>query len=262
MSSPSSATLSRLPYKARVLSGLSLANDTTDQMNDLVIQPGFACDDEGIVYYVPTQLIKRLDANFSAGNNGGILGLTLSKAANTDYHIFVIRNANNVTDIYADTSTTGANKPAGWFIVCRIASLYTNSAAPPNSAWVLFTQYNDFFALNVASQLVIGNSTSAQFPVVAVPKGFRFEAVIGARPINASATGLWGAAVFEFGKSAPPIIEDIAGFNNGSYEYLAINELRVLTDTLGRIVYLASATNSATARLTTKGWYDLRGRNA
>jgi hypothetical protein len=92
------------------LFGLTLSNDPTDAVNDIGITTGNArSDDDTTDMVLAGALIKRLDAAWSVGNNGGMLA-TGGAIANTTYHIFLIKRPDTgVVDIAADNSVTGAN---------------------------------------------------------------------------------------------------------------------------------------------------------
>lgn len=97
--------------------GFTLTNNGSDPNNDIDIGPGFVMDST-YVYPLRTiaTLTKRLDATFTAGNNGG--GLDTGAAANnTFYYVWVIRKDSDSTiDFLFSTSNSSPTLPSGYSI--------------------------------------------------------------------------------------------------------------------------------------------------
>lgn len=85
--------------------------------------------DDGTGQAVSTDLEKRIDAAWSAGNNAGGLDAG-SVAADTTYHMFVIHNpATQTSDYLFSTSLTSPTLPSGYTKKKRIASIITDGSA-------------------------------------------------------------------------------------------------------------------------------------
>lgn len=95
------------------IDGLIAANNGTDAANDIDFGAGVAFCGDRIVRNTTT-ITKQLDANWASGSNQGGL-FSGSKASNTWYHCFVMRNlSDGAIDFGFDTSVSGVNKPFGW----------------------------------------------------------------------------------------------------------------------------------------------------
>jgi len=243
-------------YTARVVSGMITSNNAIDSVNDIDISAGYAADSSGNVFVSPSVMVKRLDAAWAAGTNQGGL-FTGSKTANTTYHIIAIRNdTTRVVDFGFDTSVTGANKPSGWTVVCRIASLYTDAA----NAIVQYKQRGDTFMLNVPPSGI--NHLNNTTPVVIglkVPTGLGFEGIFQALGNPAGGVTNASGSFYAADQSAPASLTDVVTANTGSFEYKTSTELRRVTDVNGNLFYVASLTSGAGVNVVTKGWVDTRG---
>ena len=94
---------------------ITIANNATDANNDIDFSAGNAPLDDGSgQVLLASTLVKRLDASWVAGTNqGGLFSGT--KAINTWYYLFAIVNiTTGATDAGFDSSSTGANIPAGY----------------------------------------------------------------------------------------------------------------------------------------------------
>lgn len=115
--------ISYLPQK------ITIANNTTDANNDIDFSGGnFVFSDFSGQAYVPA-MTKRLDANWTAGNNNGGLD-TGTKATNTWYGVYAIYNpTTNVADyLFTATGVTSLILPSGFTKYKYIGSILTNSS--------------------------------------------------------------------------------------------------------------------------------------
>ena len=124
-----------VPYVApalppKYIDGLLISNNATDSNNDIDISVGDARDSANAYNLsLASILTKRLDATWAAGTNQGGL-FSGSKAANTWYHIFLIRKDSDGTiDAGFDTSLTAANKPSGYSNYRHIFSIRTDGSS-------------------------------------------------------------------------------------------------------------------------------------
>lgn len=100
----------------------------TDADHDIDIAAGLKCfDSAGVEIMLGTAMTKKLDASFTEGTNQGGL-FSGSIAANTTYHLFMIKKFDGTVDYGFDTSLTAANRPAGYTYYRRIWSVITNSS--------------------------------------------------------------------------------------------------------------------------------------
>jgi len=95
------------------INGLITARNVTTPNTHIDIGVGAAWTGDRIIQNVAT-FTKRLDAIWLAGTgNGGLFSGV--RAANTWYHLFVLRNdTTGAIDFGFDTSVSGANRPTGW----------------------------------------------------------------------------------------------------------------------------------------------------
>lgn len=112
--------ISFLPQK------ITIANNTTDANNDIDFSDGnFVFSDFSGQAYV-SAMTKRLDANWTAGNNNGGLD-TGTKAANTWYYCYAIYNpTTQASDFIFSASNTSPTLPSGFTKIRKIASIRTN----------------------------------------------------------------------------------------------------------------------------------------
>lgn len=114
-------------------SGLGLANNGTDAEHDIDIAVGFIQDSTGAALIrLTVALTKRIDANWSAGDDAGGFpsGLTLANA--TWYHVFLIMTATGTVDAGFDTSTSATNllsDATGYTYYARVGSVLTDGSA-------------------------------------------------------------------------------------------------------------------------------------
>ena len=106
---------------------ITIENDSGDLDHDILFNTGnFQFDDGSGQAVLSSNLIKRIDAAWVAGNNqGGLFSGTV--AANSTYHMFVISNNDgSFVDAGFSTDINAADIPTGYTKKRRIASLRTN----------------------------------------------------------------------------------------------------------------------------------------
>lgn len=64
---------------------------------------------KSLLMTIGSSMNKRLDASFATGSGNGALSSSLTLAANTTYHWFVVKTSGGAIDIAADTSPVAAN---------------------------------------------------------------------------------------------------------------------------------------------------------
>lgn len=95
-----------MAYRRDFIAGLTIANDTTDANNDLVIQPGICRDRTDLEdMELTSQLIKQLDASWAVGNNAGGRLEGSGKLASQMYAIWALKRTDTaVVDIGISTA--------------------------------------------------------------------------------------------------------------------------------------------------------------
>ena len=172
------------------IAGLILSNDT-DANNDVNVTAGEATDStDAYVLKLTGETTKQIDATWAAGNDAGGL-FTGAKAADTWYHVFLIRKDSDGTiDAGFDTSVTAANIPAGYAAYRQVGSVLTDGSSNilvfkmyelsgGGSEVIWTTPIED---LDTASQ-----STSAVSRTLSVPTGKSMVAIFNLHVSNATA---------------------------------------------------------------------------
>lgn len=257
------------------LFGLTLANDTTDATNDLVIGAGKCADSTAAALISLSSMIKRLDAGWAPGTNQGMRN-SGAAIANGTYHIYAVSKAGGADpDVYAHASADVATVitalqaetgGASYTLARRVGSIIRASAAI-----VPFSQDGDEFllltpVLDVSAASITTTASLQTLP--SVPAGIKVEAVFNMNVDSATAdAGLYlsspdvadVAAVTGSGNTAP--LGQASGVTNASGGGFSRNHrgpIWMRTDTSRRIRARASAT--MTLSIATTGWIDKRGR--
>ena len=110
------------------IDGFILSNNGTDANNDIDVGAGTARDDaNGANIVLSASITKRLDASWAVGDGNGGLDAG-SKAADTWYHVFVIRRSDTgVVDVLFSISAASPTLPAGYDQKRRIGAIRTDS---------------------------------------------------------------------------------------------------------------------------------------
>jgi hypothetical protein len=231
-------------YNPKIVSGLTVSNNALDAINDIDFAGGIGMDSSGSLWQL-SATTKRLDAIWTAGNNqGGLFSGT--KANNTTYHVWLIRNSTTgAVDCGFDTSTIGANVPSGWVIVCRIASLFTLGSGQ----WVTFVQSEKTFR---TTQLQAFNNASGgrtySLLTLSVPIGFSVESIVQMSiSITTNGTGSVGHGFNQnLSQSFNYAISGSVGFSAVAREF---------TNNAGQI-YFGTTGSINLSFLTCYGWVD------
>jgi len=125
--------------------GLLLSNSPGDTEHDITIAAGI-CKDSTYAYTLEltSALTKRIDASWSAGDNGGFLD-TGSVAINTQYAVWLIRkDSDGTSDAVASTSFTAPTMPSGYTYKRLLRGFATDGSANiVNNQWLLTDVVND-----------------------------------------------------------------------------------------------------------------------
>ena len=113
------------------INGLVVTISTVDSDHDLDISAGLCAFSSATgIYKLTSGITKRMDASFAKGTNAGGLGNGLSIPTSGQLFIFAItENSTGDTDVYGDTSVSGANPPTGWTVRRFLSMFKTDSSA-------------------------------------------------------------------------------------------------------------------------------------
>lgn len=240
------------------ITGMGLVQNTLDTANDVDITAG-ACTSSNNLSLIrtTTTLTKRLDATWTAGNNGGLLD-TGTRASNTWYHIYAIYNPTTKASDFVATATLGSpTLPSGYTRSRRIGSIYSNSSNQ-NKDWRQFgrTMLWTTPSLDVSTNTL---STAANFSVT-VPSGIDVIVIGNATMSNTNnSAGYVRSSTHSDSSPDPDTGTALANMyhNGGSLWSAAMMRIEA---SLGQI--RASASLSSTKfRFSTLGYEDLLSLN-
>jgi hypothetical protein len=237
------------------LFGLTLANNATDANNDIDVATGNArSDDDTANITLGTLLVKRLDANFTAGTNQGGLD-TGSKANSTTYHVFVISNGASTVDVLFSTSLASPTMPSGYTKKRRLGSVITDASGNIRA----FTQRGDRFQLGTPVLDFNASSigTSRSLLALTVPAGLALEASIRAYATVAGANVMVLTDPAEADAAPSLSAAPLHTLNGAGQAFMGL----VGTDTSRQIAARSNAAGQL-LRVNTYGWVDRRGRDA
>jgi len=160
---------------AGYINGFTLSNNIANSATRIDVAIGACTDSTNTFNITGTAITKSTDGSWVAGSNNNGMGVGLTIANNTWYHVFAVI-VGGVFDVYFDTSATAANKPASTTALRRIGSFRTNG-----SAQILgFKQYGQIIYWNAAVQDVNTGAppASATLTAFSVPTG------VSVYPIN------------------------------------------------------------------------------
>lgn len=237
------------------IGGLTLSNDSGTPLTKLDVAAGNCSDSTNTVNIVLGAFVKSTAGAWVAGTGNNGMGVALTIANNTWYHVFAVVVA-GVADVYFDTSVTAVNKPASTTAFRRIGSFLTNGAA----AIVAFVQSGDKFDWTTPVQDLAGTPavTTGGLFVLTVPLGVSIEAIVTGNMSDASTPGilyLSSPTQADVAASASAFTCQTATGSLGTYRS------HIITNTASQIRRRVNSTTSAIL-VSTQGWYDTRGRFA
>jgi hypothetical protein len=244
--------------------GFGCSNNGSDAANDLDIAVGSATSDDANPddrwqFWLNSGLTKRLDANWAAGTNQGMLDT--GAVGNNTYHIFAIFNpSSGAVDILASLSATSPTMPAGYTKKRIIWSIIRSGGTI-----LAFTQIGDECALTTSLLDVdtTNPGTSAVLAALSVPSGVNVTARVNVWYQNAT-DSTWdhlyisdpATADLAPSDTAAPLAQFTANSNVND-----AGQLLVRTDTSRRIRYRVNVSDGATkVRIATLGWIHPRGK--
>lgn len=247
-------------FSSGLIYGCTIANNTTDAVNDIDFGAGKCADSTNAAYMVAAALTKRLDANWAVGTNQG--GLFSGSIANTTYHCFVImRPDTGVVDAGFDTSPIAANRPSAYTYYRRVGSIVRTAGAI-----LLFFQNGDQFILSVPINIftTANPGTSAVTATAAVPTGITVNASISVAVLDvgpAVNNSILVTALQQADTPPTTTIFSIRGLADSSASNAFSGVINVQTNTSGQFRYrLLSSSSARTVVGVSLGWSDSRDR--
>jgi len=238
------------------MAGFKLANNAGDANNDIDISGGSTrSDDDTDDIILAGTLTKQLDTTWTPGTDTGGLD-TGSKANNTHYHMFVIKNiTTGDVDVLFSASLSPA-MPTGFTKKRRLGTIRTDSSGNI----IGFFQNGDEFLLKVPildHDALTGGTNAVTVTLGSVPVGVQvgalFNIVNGTGSCSIYISSLETDDVAGSTTVAPGWSISFAGVGYG-YRYGPVR-----TNTSGQIRIRANANH--TFRISTLGWLDRRGRD-
>jgi len=233
------------------LTGLTLSNTTADLNNSITVSVG-SCKDISNVesIHLSSVLSKKLNANFSAGNDNGGLD-TGTKTVSTWYHCFVISKADGTTDCLFSLSVNNPTMPTNYIYKRRIGSIKTDSSGNI----LKFTQFNNNFIWNEhvldISDAALG--TTAKLYTMSVPTGLSVLAIV-------NFTTYAGGAVLITSpyQNDTAVVAGTMSHMSTGVSYQVNYSAQILTNNSGQIRGRANAAATQLYGLTS-GYVDMRG---
>lgn len=266
MSAADKTKLDGPPQIARgSLAGLALANDASLPNTHVTIATGQARDStDALDLRLTTGLVKRLDQAWTAGTGNGALD-TGSVAANTGYHVYLIRKtADGTLDVLMSTSATNPTLPSGYAGFRRLGAVLTDASAYIRK----FTQHGDYFELYYRSADFAGvaNGAGPYLRTLVCPKGIPLKLRVFLQS-NGGTQLVTVSGVFDPALGVPQLAtlkraqirRTIYLQNDGNYGAYGIFDGDVWCDANGQ-VYTHSDNSADVIALGIYGWTDDRGQ--
>jgi hypothetical protein len=233
--------------------GLTIANNASDPVNDIDIGTGKATDSTNAISISLTSLItKRLDVTWVVGSGNG--GLDTGSIGNGTYHVFIIQRPDTgVVDALFSLSPSAPTMPTNYIYKRRIASIIRVAGTI-----LAFRQFGDMFKLSVP--VLDRNSISAatdSLLTLTVPNGIKVNPIIVA-DISQTTAGSSGQ-LFD---DADVLTATVAIARSTLAGEVAVGQTQAcVTNTASQLRYTFFLSGTVgSARITTLGWTDGRGR--
>ena len=233
--------------------GLTLSNNATDANKDIDIDTGECALDDFSSATLSTGLTKQLDASWASGTNAGGLSSSLTVAANTTYHVFLVLIGGS-EDVLFDTDVDCANGITDHTVTAyrRIGSIITDGSVNIYG----FVQRGDHFRYD-ALKVIFSRTSAATNVTVATISPLGIEVKIFVHGI-VSTSGKYGRIKVADGNSnISPI--DLCGHVDTAGSNFAAGWAEIWTNTSTQMRYSTTA-GLAAMSLYISGWEDYRGR--
>lgn len=148
--------------------GFTLSNDGGTPNSVLDVAAGYAADSTNASMITGTAFTKSTAGSWVAGTGNNGMGVGLTIANNTWYHVYAIIKGGSY-DVYFDTSASAANAPASTTYFRYIGSFRTDGS----HNILTFTQYGQtFYWASPRTDLNAGTATTETAITVSTPLGF------------------------------------------------------------------------------------------
>jgi hypothetical protein len=244
------------------IAGLTLVMDATTPSSVLDIAAGVAADSTNATFLRSAAVFKKTTTgSWAPGSGNGGMGIGLTVAAATWYHVFIILNAGAV-DFYFDTSFTAANKPAGTTYFRYIGSFAADSSAHIQP----FSQQGDLFLWQVPFQSLSTGGGGMVNVSLAVPPGRNIIPIVNS--VGFAQAGTSGSVLTIYlrttGSAFAQVVHQFQNIPNGAMSTATGAIYGPPTDTTGTIQYYTVAGSGSlvayTYNLYTMGYINMRGK--
>jgi hypothetical protein len=250
------------PLPPGFLFGCTLSNGATPATH-IDIAPGKARDStDAVNITLAAAITKRLDAVWALGSGGG--GLDTGTAANTTYHVWLIKRSDTgVVDALFSTSATAPTMPTNYTHKRRIGSCIRLA-----NTILAFTQVGDEFLLNtpVRDEANTSPGALAVSSAYTIPLGIVVGAMISFT-VETSGNAAEYALVTSISQAnATPSasLYDVYVGDLSTGSATAVNTVwrTIRSNTAGQFRYRLAVGSASTTKVTvvTHGWIDTRGR--
>lgn len=176
-----------LPFLTNYIGGLVPSN-AADAAHDITVSPGTCINSDNDGYItLASAITKQIDAAWAEGNNVGGLDTGLV-AANTIYHMHVIKKNDGTVDALFSTSLGSPTLPADYVSFRRVYSFKTDVLANLKAFTATEIEGGALRVIIAAPVLDINVSTlgtiATTFTLDECPTGVKFRALITARVRN------------------------------------------------------------------------------
>lgn len=250
------------------IDGLQVSNTATDTANDITIGLGQAALSDGSsirLFSVDTAITKQLDATWATGSTAGGMPSTVTYAATTPYHVFLLGDPVAGVEAGLDTSVSATGLLAtatGFTFFRRIWSVLTSTATTVEP----FTQLGDDCLFTGSTTAIRDvnttmSATAVLFPL-SVPTDIKVDANILAGAQATQVAGIMITSPDQSDLSVGFATDWMSQLTVNDVNFISTNQLRVRTDTSGQIRIRTSVAPVSSVQIRTLGWRDDRGRNA
>lgn len=161
------------------ISGLVPSN-AADTDHDVTLSTGVATSDGGtFLMTLSSPITKQIDAVWAVGNNVGGLFSGATLAADSTFHMFLIRRASDgVIDAGFDDNISATNIPGGWTAFRRVTSVSTNASSNIRNFVATEIGWGSLLVQWTAPLLDLDSTTATTASLVTlnIPGGLKFMA--------------------------------------------------------------------------------------
>lgn len=251
-----SETEDALPKDYR--SGILLVNNVTDTQHDIDFLAGkWRNSDDTHDLILLATITKRIDANWTAGTNGGGFPTLLTLSVDTDYHCFIIGKPNGTIDAGYDSDLSAANllnDATGYTEFVRVHTVRTEKTTTNLLQFVMFYigKFRETYWKDPTLDVdTTDPGTAAVLAVVKTPLGVSTLAVCNIVLTEGGEMYVSNPAQSDLPPSftAAPLgqLHDATSSN--------VTSIEVMTDTTSQLRYRISESNGSTkVGISTIGW--------